>query len=75
MFGEPSEKFSFKNRSGFVTWIGGGSVGSTVTDFRKWLPNAGIGYRFETEPRMNIRVDYGFGIDSQFFYISFNEAF
>jgi len=75
MFGEPSEKFNFKSQSGFVTWVGGGSVGSTVTNFTQWLPNAGIGYRFETEPRMNIRVDYGFGIDSQFFYISFNEAF
>ncbi len=75
MFGESTEKFSFRNRSGFVTWIGTGSVGKTITAFDKWLPNAGVGYRFETEPRMNIRIDYGLGIDSQFLYVSFNEAF
>ena len=76
MFGSGnSKKFSFKDRSGFVTWIGGGSIAPDPTSFSQWLPNVGVGYRFETEPRMNIRVDYGFGIDSSFFYISFNEAF
>lgn len=77
MFGPDTtgKEFSFKNRSGLVGWIGGGSLGGTVSDFNQWLPNAGVGYRFETEPRMNIRIDYGFGIDSSFLYISFNEAF
>lgn len=76
MFGQGgSEKFSFKDRSGFVAWVGGGSIANDPTSYQNWLPNYGIGYRFETEPRMNIRIDYGFGVDSQFFYISFNEAF
>lgn len=76
MFGEgDSKKFSFKDRSGFVTWIGGGSISPDPFSYTQWLPNFGVGYRFETEPRMNIRIDYGFGVDSQFFYISFNEAF
>jgi hypothetical protein len=42
---------------------------------KHWLPNAGVGLRFELQKRMNVRLDYGFGLDSQAFYISFNEAF
>ena len=73
---DPShEKFSLRNRSGFVTWVGTGSIANTVSRLNQWLPNVGVGYRFETEPRMNIRIDYGIGIDSQFLYVSFNEAF
>ena len=73
--GDSNKKFSLKDRSGFVTWIGGGSISPDPVSYDKWLPNFGVGYRLETEPRMNIRVDYGFGFDSSFFYISFNEAF
>lgn len=73
--GNSSKKFSLKDRSGFVAWIGGGSIAPEPISYDKWLPNFGVGYRLETEPRMNIRVDFGFGADSSFFYISFNEAF
>lgn len=73
--GDSGKKFSLKDRSGFVTWVGGGSIAPDPTSYDKWLPNFGVGYRLETEPRMNIRVDFGFGADSSFFYISFNEAF
>ena len=67
--------WNFKERSGFVTWIAGGTIGQSLDDFDQWLPNIGVGYRFEVEDRMNLRFDYGIGIDSNFFYISFNEAF
>ncbi len=73
--GDSRKKFSLKDRSGFVAWIGGGSIAPDPASYDKWLPNFGAGYRLETEPRMNIRVDFGFGSDSSFFYISFNEAF
>ena len=46
-----------------------------VDDFQKWLPNFGLGFRFEVEPRMNLRLDLGFGKNSAGFYFSFNEAF
>jgi len=63
------------SKSGFVAWIGGGTLGETVGDFNKWLPNVGFGYRFEVQPRMNLRVDIGFGKESRGFYFNFNEAF
>lgn len=63
------------SRHGIVGWLGTGSIGSTITDFTDWLPNAGMGYRFEVQPRMNVRVEVGFGKKTSGFYISFNEAF
>ena len=60
---------------GFVVWGGTGSVAQDVGEFTQWLPNAGVGLRFEIQKRMNLRIDYGFGADSQAFYFSFNEAF
>jgi len=63
------------SRHGGVGWLGTGSIGSDPSDFRKWIPNAGLGYRFEVQPRMNVRAEIGFGKDSMGFYISFNEAF
>lgn len=60
---------------GFVTWAGAGTVAENIAGMKYWLPNAGVGLRFELQERMNIRIDYGFGINSSAFYISFNEAF
>ncbi len=67
--------WNFMERSGLVAWVAGATIGQSVNDFDQWLPNFGLGYRFEVEDRMNLRFDYGVGIDSSFFYISFNEAF
>jgi hypothetical protein len=39
------------------------------------IPNAGFGYRFEIQARMNVRAEFGFGKESKGFYFSFNEAF
>jgi len=60
---------------GFVVWGGTGSVAPDIGEFIHWLPNAGVGLRFEIQKRMNLRIDYGFGADSKAFYFSFNEAF
>jgi len=60
---------------GFAIWAGTGSVGHDYNSLDYWLPNAGIGFRFEIQERMNMRIDYGVGLESSAFYISFNEAF
>ena len=78
MFSQETGKaafFDIRRRGGFVAWVATGTIGPGVENFSKWLPNAGVGIRFEVEPRMNLRVDYGLGVDSNLFYISFNEAF
>lgn len=72
---KPNKKGSYKSRSGFVTWIATGTISPTRRSAKNWLPNAGIGYRFEVQPRMNARLDFGIGEDTSSFYISFNEAF
>jgi hypothetical protein len=72
------------SRHGFVGWVGGGFVGSSPTELGgNWLPNWGIGYRFEVQPRMSVRMDVGFGrefLDSgnkfvPSVYFNFTEAF
>lgn len=63
------------SRFGFVTWVAGGSVTDKFIEMNKWLPNAGVGLRFEIQKRMNARFDFGIGDDTSAFYISFNEAF
>ena len=41
----------------------------------RWLQSVGIGYRFEFKPKMNIRLDLGFGQNSTGFYFQVGEAF
>jgi hypothetical protein len=60
---------------GIVLFTGTGSIGENATNFNDWLPCVGLGYRFQVQPRMNLRIDYGFGFESQGFYFNFNEAF
>ena len=46
-----------------MAWIGGGQVWGT--DKFRWdntLYSFGCGYRFEFKNRMNIRLDYGWGV-------------
>lgn len=50
-------------RHGVAAWIGGGQVWGT--DKFAWgntLYSFGCGYRFEFKKRMNIRLDYGWGV-------------
>lgn len=63
------------SKHGFVAWLATGSIGETPAGFSNWLPNIGAGYRFEVQPRMNVRVDIGIGRESTGFYFNFNEAF
>lgn len=63
------------SRHGMVFWIGGGTVYSTPQEIKKFLPGMGIGYRYELQPRMNLRIDVGFGTQTMGVYLGFNEAF
>ncbi len=77
--GEYRHKFYKKSGKpsvhGLVGWVAGGSIGNTPVDLVHWLPNLGVGYRLEVQPRMNIRLDFGVGKESYGFYFNFNEAF
>ncbi len=64
-------------RHGIVAWVGAGTMGPSVDSLNdgRWLPTAGVGYRFEFKPRVNIRLDYGIGKGSGGFYFQVGEAF
>ncbi|MDR2564416.1 MAG: BamA/TamA family outer membrane protein [Prevotellaceae bacterium] len=63
------------SKSGAVAWVGIGSIAPDA-QFENWLPNAGLGYRFELQPRMSLRLDFGVGRGgAKGFYFNFNEAF
>ena len=63
------------SRHGFVAWLGGGTMGGSRQTFEGFLPNGGVGYRFELQPRSNVRVDFGVGRESNGVYFNFTEAF
>ena len=77
MFGrkKPNSRGEMCGPFGFVVWGGTGSIAQDYGNFENWLPNAGVGIRIELVKRMNLRIDYGIGKDSNAFYFSFNEAF
>jgi len=66
---------NYNSRWGFVVWVGAGSVAPKIIELSHWLPNGGLGARFEIHDRMNIRVDGGIGKKEHGFYITFKEAF
>lgn len=77
-------RYVFKKRNGklskhgLVGWVGGGNIFSlpTIENVNnKWLPNGGIGYRLEIQPRMTLRLDFGIGRETTGFYFNFNQAF
>lgn len=70
-----NKRGNYDSRFGFVAWAATGSVGLNYGDLTYWLPNAGLGLRFETQPRMNVRADVGWGVEGMAFYLNFNEAF
>jgi hypothetical protein len=71
------------SRHGLVGWIGAGAVAPRLAELNDWLPNWGVGYRFEAQPRLSVRIDLGFG--KEFYaggekyvpsvYFNFTEAF
>lgn len=66
-----------KGRSGIALWLGAAQVFPDFQRmaFRKTLPNAGFGYRWEFKKRINVRVDCGFGKKGPGFMFNINEAF
>lgn len=64
-------------RNGLAVWVGGGSVAPRMSGFTvsSFLPNAGIGYRWEFKKHSNVRVDFGIGKSTNAFLFSINEAF
>ncbi|SMO52079.1 Surface antigen [Solitalea koreensis] len=81
LFGIAEYRHTFYNKTnkpgkcGMVGWLGTGSIGQDPAEFKNWLPNGGLGFRYEVQPRMNLRLDYGLGRGSSGFYFNFNEAF
>ena len=71
----PNKAGNYNSRFGFVAWTGQGVIGPEWTRELNWVPNVGVGLRFEVQPRMNVRIDYGVGNDASSIYFSFNEAF
>jgi outer membrane protein assembly factor BamA len=63
------------SRHGVVAWAGGGTLGPEASRLHGFLPNGGVGYRLELQPRANGRVDIGFGRGTTGIYFNFNEAF
>ncbi len=63
-----------RSRHEVVGWLAGGTLASNF-GFNNFLPNGGIGYRIEVQPRMAIRLDFGVGRKTVGFYFNFNEAF
>ena len=63
------------SRHGFVVWTGAGTLGPELARLHGMLPNVGVGYRLELQPRANGRVDIGFGHGTTGIYFNFTEAF
>ena len=63
-------------RNGIAVWLGTGTVFHDKESFKHFLPNYGIGYRWEFKKDMNIRLDVGFGRKGEMgFTFNVNEAF
>ncbi|WP_394151555.1 BamA/TamA family outer membrane protein [Vibrio maritimus] len=61
---------------GMTAWAGVGSIGDSVEDLSGHaILSYGVGYRYELQPRMNIRLDLGMGRHGAAFYFNFTEAF
>lgn len=63
------------SKSGIATWLASGAVAENFRELDHWLPNAGVGYRLELQPRMNLRIDFGIGKNSSGLYFNMTEAF
>ncbi len=63
------------SKHGMVGWVASGTVAPKPGEAENFLPNFGVGYRLELQPRMNIRVDFGIGRETMGIYMNFNEAF
>jgi outer membrane protein assembly factor BamA len=64
-------------RIGFAAWLGAGTVFPSLQAFtpQHLLPTCGVGVRWEFKHNLNLRVDYGFGKQTNGFILSVGEAF
>lgn len=72
------KKDGWLGKHGLVGWVGNGTIFNSTDrkfSYSTWLPNGGVGYRFAVEPRINVRIDFGLGKESNGFYFNFNQAF
>ncbi|MCL9774743.1 BamA/TamA family outer membrane protein [Vibrio methylphosphonaticus] len=61
---------------GMTLWSGVGAIGNSAEDLSGHaILSYGVGYRYELQPRMNIRLDLGMGKHGSAFYFNFTEAF
>ncbi|MEN8193285.1 MAG: BamA/TamA family outer membrane protein [Bacteroidota bacterium] len=66
------------SKHGAVVWVGSGTIFENrllEENNLTWVPNFGVGYRFELQPRMNLRLDFGIGKNTSGIYFNFNQAF
>ncbi|WP_194768809.1 BamA/TamA family outer membrane protein [Tamlana sp. I1] len=63
------------SKHGMTLWSGLGTIAPSVSEINQFIPNAGVGYRYEVQPRMNVRIDFGVGRKSTGLYFNFTEAF
>ncbi|MBK6263797.1 BamA/TamA family outer membrane protein [Marivirga sp. S37H4] len=66
-------------RIGMTAFASTGQVAEKLDEFgmNRWnfAGGAGLRFRFDTKKKINVRLDYAIGKNSNGFYISFNEAF
>jgi len=63
-------------RHGMTVFTGMGSISENPNQlYEDIIFSYGVGYRYELQPRMNVRVDYGRSATESGFYLTFNEAF
>ena len=62
-------------RHSLVGWVALGSIFDNVSEITYGVPNYGIGYRLEIQPRASLRLDYGIGTNTSGFYFNFQQAF
>ncbi|MFN1617171.1 BamA/TamA family outer membrane protein [Vibrio rotiferianus] len=61
---------------GMTMWTGVGAVGDRPSDMAgNGIVSFGAGYRYQLQPRMNLRVDVGASKNGGSFYFNFTEAF
>ncbi|MCF0197629.1 MAG: hypothetical protein HUK03_10475, partial [Bacteroidaceae bacterium] len=49
-------------RIGATAWMSAGNVfGREAFSWGHWLPDFGVGFRWEFKQRVNVRIDCGFG--------------
>ena len=77
--GRPNKFVGFLSKTGFVLWSGMGVVSDGFDSEAEIgaLPNLGGGLRFQLQPRINFRVDFGHDVRNQqtLIYLNVTEAF